>query len=310
MRKDIHFLSNFAEILIIMGSSVDRNIQMMGIVNLTDDSFFAGSRNLRPDGTFDEEGFRGRIVNMLDSGADILDLGACSTRPGSDSISGEEEWSRLEPALRILAAEHPGVRISIDTFRPEVVSKAFDIIGPFVVNDVSGGCGEMWKLLGQLGLPYIAMHTRGTPKNMQSLTDYDNVTEAVREFFEGIAAEADRYGVRNWILDPGFGFAKTAEQNWQLLREMSVFEEFGKEILVGLSRKSFLFRPLGVAPSDVLPATQVADFVALQNGADILRVHDVAEAVRTVKLYRLLYGVKYHRIAAPDMPRCLSRRED
>lgn len=247
---------------------------------------------------------------MLDSGADILDLGACSTRPGSDSISGEEEWSRLEPALRILAAEHPGVRISIDTFRPEVVSKAFDIIGPFVVNDVSGGCGEMWKLLGQLGLPYIAMHTRGTPKNMQSLTDYDNVTEAVREFFEGIAAEADRYGVRNWILDPGFGFAKTAEQNWQLLREMSVFEEFGKEILVGLSRKSFLFRPLGVAPSDVLPATQVADFVALQNGADILRVHDVAEAVRTVKLYRLLYGVKYHRIAAPDMPRCLSRRED
>lgn len=122
---------------------------------------------------------------MLDSGADILDLGACSTRPGSDSISGEEEWSRLEPALRILAAEHPGVRISIDTFRPEVVSKAFDIIGPFVVNDVSGGCGEMWKLLGQLGLPYIAMHTRGTPKNMQSLTDYDNVTEAVREFSRG-----------------------------------------------------------------------------------------------------------------------------
>ena len=230
MRKDIHFLFNFAEILTIMGSSVDRNIQVMGIVNLTDDSFFAGSRNLRPDGTFDEEGFRGRIVNMLDSGADILDLGACSTRPGSDSISGEEEWSRLEPALRILAAEHPGVRISIDTFRPEVVSKAFDIIGPFVVNDVSGGCGEMWNLLGQLGLPYIAMHTRGTPKNMQSLTDYDNVTEAVREFFEGIAAEADRYGVRNWILDPGFGFAKTAEQNWQLLREMSVFEEFGKEI--------------------------------------------------------------------------------
>ena len=127
---------------------------------------------------------------------------------------------------------------------------------------------------------------------MQSLTDYDNVTEAVREFFEGIAAEADRYGVRNWILDPGFGFAKTAEQNWQLLREMSVFEEFGKEILVGLSRKSFLFRPLGVTPSDVLPATQVADFVALQNGADILRVHDVAEAVRTVKLYRLLYGLR------------------
>ncbi len=274
-----------------MGNNVSRNIQVMGIVNLTDDSFFAGSRNLRPDGTFDEELFRGRVVNMLGSGADILDLGACSTRPGSDSISEEEEWRRLEPALRILAAEHEGVRVSIDTFRPEVVSRAYDIIGPFIVNDVSGGCEEMWSLLGRLGLPYIAMHTRGTPKNMQSLTDYDNVTEAVREFFVGIAAEADRHGVKDWILDPGFGFAKTVEQNWQLLREMSVLQEFGKEILVGLSRKSFLFRPLGITPSEALPATQVADFIALQNGADILRVHDVAEAVRTVKLYRLLYGM-------------------
>ncbi len=274
-----------------MGNNVSRNIQVMGIVNLTDDSFFAGSRNLRADGTFDEELFRGRVVNMLESGADILDLGACSTRPGSDSISGEEEWKRLEPALNILASEHAGVKISIDTFRPEIVSRAYDIIGPFIVNDVSGGCEEMWSLLGRLGLPYIAMHTRGTPKNMQSLTDYDNVTEAVREFFVGIAAEADKHGVKDWILDPGFGFAKTVEQNWQLLREMSVLQEFGKVILVGLSRKSFLFRPLGITPSDALSATQVADFIALQNGADILRVHDVAEAVRTVKLYRLLYGL-------------------
>lgn len=274
-----------------MGSRTDRNIQLMGIVNLTDDSFFPGSRNLRPDGTFDEELFRHRIVNMLGSGADILDLGACSTRPGSDSISEEEEWRRLEPALRILAAEHPGVRISIDTFRPSVASRAFDIIGPFIVNDVSGGCEEMWSLLGRLQLPYIAMHTRGTPKNMQSLTDYDNVTEAVREFFVGIAEAADRHGVKDWILDPGFGFAKTVEQNWQLLREMPVLQEFGKEILVGLSRKSFLFRPLGISPSDALSATQVADFVALQNGADILRVHDVPEAARTVKLYRLYNGV-------------------
>ena len=167
------------------------------------------------------------------------------------------------------------------------LSREGDIVGPFVVNDVSGGCEDMWRLLGQLQLPYIAMHTRGTPKNMQNLTDYDNVTEAVREFFEGIAAEADRHGVEDWILDPGFGFAKTVEQNWQLLREMAVLQEFGKEILVGLSRKSFLFRPLGITPADALPATQVADFIALQNGADILRVHDVAEAVRTVKLYRL-----------------------
>ena len=171
------------------------------------------------------------------------------------------------------------------------LSREGDIVGPFVVNDVSGGSEEMWSLLGRLHLPYIAMHTRGTPKNMQSLTDYDNVTEAVREFFVGIAAEADRHGVEDWILDPGFGFAKTVEQNWQLLREMAVLQEFGKEILVGLSRKSFLFRPLGITPADALPATQVADFIALQNGADILRVHDVAEAVRTIKLYRLFNGV-------------------
>lgn len=272
-----------------MGIRTDRNIQVMGIVNLTDDSFFPGSRNLRQNGTFDEGLFRNRIADMLGSGADILDLGACSTRPGSDSISEEEEWHRLEPALKILAVEHPGVRISIDTFRPSVASKAFDLIGPFIVNDVSSGSPGMWSLLGSLRLPYVAMHTRGTPKNMQSLTDYDNVTEAVREFFVGIAETADKYGVRDWILDPGFGFAKTVEQNWRLLREMSAFRSFGKEILVGLSRKSFLFRPLGITPSDALPATQVADFVALQNGADILRVHDVAEAVRTVKLYRMLY---------------------
>ena len=135
------------------------------------------------------------------------------------------------------------------------LSREGDIVGPFVVNDVSGGSEEMWSLLGRLHLPYIAMHTRGTPKNMQSLTDYDNVTEAVREFFEGIAAEADRHGVKDWILDPGFGFAKTVEQNWQLLREMAVLQEFGKEILVGLSRKSFLFRPLGITPADALPAS-------------------------------------------------------
>ena len=287
--KIFNFCLFLFKINVIMGNKADRNIQVMGIVNLTDDSFFAGSRNLRADGTFDEELFRGRIVNMLESGADILDLGACSTRPGSDSISEEEEWKRLEPALHILASEHPEVSISIDTFRPSVVSRAFDIVGPFVVNDVSGGSEEMWSLLGRLQLPYIAMHTRGTPKNMQNLTDYDNVTEAVREFFEGIAAEADRHGVEDWILDLGFGFAKTVEQNWQLLREMAVFQEFGKRILVGLSRKSFLFRPLGITPADALPATQVADFIALQNGGAKHPGQDVAPAVRPVKKFSVFY---------------------
>lgn len=274
-----------------MGNAASRDIQVMGIVNLTDDSFFAGSRMLSPDGSFDAEQFRRRVTEMLASGADILDLGACSTRPGSEPVGEDEEWRRLKPALNILASEYSGVSVSIDTFRPGVVSRAFDLIGPFIVNDVSGGCDEMWSLLGKLQLPYVAMHSRGTPKNMQSLADYVNVSETVREFFAGIAAQADRYGVKDWILDPGFGFAKTVEQNWQLLREMPVLQKFGKPILVGLSRKSFLYRPLGLTPTDALTATQVADFAALQNGADILRVHDVPEAVRTIKLYRLYHGL-------------------
>lgn len=266
----------------------DVKVQIMSIVNLTDDSFFEGSRVLRAGGVFDEGIFRSKVETMLGEGADVLDLGACSTRPGSDSIGEEEEWHRLEPALRILAAEYPSARVSIDTFRPSIVRKSFDTIGDFIVNDVSGGCEEMWKILGELGLTYVAMHTRGTPKNMQTLTDYpEGVTSAVRAFFMNISSQAAAHGVSDWILDPGFGFAKTVGQNWILLREMSELLSFGKPVLAGLSRKSFLYRPLGITPSEALPATQVANFIALQNGASILRVHDVAETVRTVKAYQL-----------------------
>ncbi|MGN0202789.1 MAG: dihydropteroate synthase [Candidatus Cryptobacteroides sp.] len=260
---------------------------IMGIVNLTDDSFYPGSRCLGEGGSFDEEAFRTRLRNMVEEGADILDLGACSTRPGSRAVSGEEEWARLKPGLLAAAGECPGARLSIDTFRPEIVRKAYDLVGPFIVNDVSGGCGDMWSLVGELGLEYVAMHTRGTPENMQQLTDYDDVTLEVLRFFDGIAATAERHGVTEWILDPGFGFAKTVEQNWALLREMGAFRRFGKKILAGLSRKSFLYRPLGITPDEALTATQIADFVALREGADILRVHDVAEASRTITLFSL-----------------------
>ena len=145
----------------------------------------------------------------------------------------------------------------------------------------------MWKTVGSLGLEYVAMHTKGTPADMQSLTDYDDVTAAVVKFFEGIAETAQRYGVDNWILDPGFGFAKTVDQNWQLLREMSVFKKFGKPILAGLSRKSFLYKPLGITPDEALPATMAANMLALCAGADILRVHDVAAAQKIVDLITL-----------------------
>lgn len=263
-----------------------RKIRIMGIVNLTDDSFFAGSRFLGKDGSFDPGLFLSRVASMRSEGADIIDLGACSTRPGSESVGEEEEWLRLKPALDLLAREDPGVDISVDTFRPGIVTRAFDTIGPFIVNDVSGGSDAMWKLVGGKGLTYVAMHTRGTPKDMQDLTDYDDVVSSVKSFFDGISETADAFGVKDWILDPGFGFAKTVEQNWRILRELSVFKEFGRPLLAGLSRKSFLYRPLGITPGEALPATCAANLVALQNGADILRVHDVAAARQTVEVYR------------------------
>lgn len=270
-----------------MATAEDKSIIIMAIVNLTDDSFYPGSRCLAEGGTFDVEGFRLRVRNMVKEGAGILDLGACSARPGSRSVSEEEEWERLRPGLLAVAEECPGVRVSIDTFRPAIVSRAYDLIGPFIVNDVSGGCADMWSTVGELGLEYVAMHTRGTPETMQQLTEYDDVTLEVIRFFDTIAETADRYGVKDWILDPGFGFAKTVEQNWAMLREMDRFGKFGKRILAGLSRKSFLYKPLGITPDDALTATQIADFIALDKGADILRVHDVAEASRTIRLFSL-----------------------
>ena len=267
-----------------MEDKPDRKIRIMGIVNLTDDSFYAGSRRLGADGSFDAAMFLSRIDSMLSEGAHIIDLGACSTRPGSESISEEVEWGRLEPALSLLASERPGLSLSIDTFRPGLLSKAFDIVGPFIVNDVSGGSKAMWRTVGKLGLGYVAMHTRGTPKDMQSLTDYDDILEDVKSFFRGIAQAADKFGVKDWILDPGFGFAKTVEQNWLLLRELAEFKEFGRPILAGLSRKSFLYKPLGIGPEDALPATCAANLIALQNGASILRVHDVAPARQIIEV--------------------------
>ena len=268
-----------------MSDKRKRKTEVMGIVNLTDDSFFEGSRFLGKDGSLNLDTLLERIDSMISEGAAIIDLGACSTRPGADSVPEEEEWRRLCPVLKLLASERRGLHLSIDTFRPGIVSRAFDIVGSFIVNDVSGGTPSMWNLVGELGLEYVAMHTRGTPKNMQSLTDYDDVTVAVQEFFTVFAQQADYYGVKEWILDPGFGFAKTVEQNWQLLRGMSVLKDFGRPVLAGLSRKSFLYKPLGITPEEALPATCAANLIALQNGADILRVHDVSAACQVIEVF-------------------------
>ena len=262
----------------------NRHIDIMGIINLTDDSYFSDSRCAGVDDAVKRAG------KMLEEGADIIDIGACSTRPGARPVGAELEWNRLEPVLKALRLAYPEARISIDTYWSEVVRRAYDLIGNFIVNDISAGEDdpEMLPLVGQLGLPYIAMHKRGNPETMQSLTDYGNVVSDVLTFFKHFAEKATKYGVKEWIIDPGFGFAKTLEQNYQLLAGLEVFQECRCPVLVGVSRKSMIYKFLGISPEESLPATQVLHFKALQNGADILRVHDVSEAVQVVKLYRIL----------------------
>ena len=269
-----------------------RHISLMGILNLTEDSFFAGSRMLGSDGTVDERLFCERVSQMLSEGADILDLGAVSTRPGAADVPIWEEWRRLGPAVRMLRERFPEAVFSIDTFRSGIVRRVFDTAGPFIVNDISAGEDDpaMLPTVAEYGLRYVAMHKRGDPRTMGALTEYeDGVVNAVKAYFEAFSARAAEAGVQDWILDPGFGFAKTISQNFELLAGLSAFAEFGRPILVGISRKRMVYQPLGIPPEEALPATQVLHFKALEAGADILRVHDVAEAARTVQLYREYY---------------------
>lgn len=281
-----------------------QKIHIMGILNLTPDSFYAGSRVVGADAL-------SRARRMWADGADVVDLGACSTRPGAPQPSLEEEWARLEPVLLEMAGyalsgdsgplplsgggQAPGREfppISIDTYRAEIVRRAYETIGPFLVNDISAGGmdPEMLETVGRLGLPYVAMHMRGTPENMQGLTDYDDVVEEVLRYFRNFGAKAADAGIREWILDPGFGFAKTVEQNYELLRRLrEITQTFDRPVLAGLSRKSMIYKVLGITPEEAMPATQVLNMAALERGATWLRVHDVAPAVQTARLYSKIY---------------------
>ncbi len=263
-------------------------IRIMGIVNLTDDSYYAPSRLLGAG----RERLVGHVGAMVAEGMDILDIGACSTRPGSRPVGAEVEWTRLQPALEAIREAFPDLEISIDTYWASVVRKAFEAIGPFLVNDISAGEDDpdMLPAVGALGLPYVAMHKKGTPATMQALTDYDDVVEVVFRYFEKFAERAAARGISDWILDPGFGFAKTVEQNYRLLADLGRFRAFGRPILVGLSRKSMIYKPLGITPEEALPATQALHMAALERGASILRVHDVRPARETAALYATLSG--------------------
>ena len=262
----------------------DRHIDIMGVVNLTDDSYFAASRCADVDQAVS------RVGRLIDEGASIIDIGACSTRPGSQPVGAVEEWRRLRPVLEAVRWTFPQARISIDTYWSEVVSRAYDLIGDFIVNDISAGEDDpqMLPLVGSLGLTYVAMHKRGTPEVMQTLTDYSDVVGDVLTYFKQFAQKALQFGIKDWVLDPGFGFAKTIEQNYELLSRLDEFKALGTPVLVGVSRKSMVYKYFNISPEESLPATQALHLRALQLGADILRVHDVAETARTIALYRLL----------------------
>ena len=245
----------------------------MGIVNLTPDSFYSGSRVPEVQNAIP------RIHQMLEEGADVIDLGACSTRPGAPRPSLEEEWGRLEPTLKALAAE--GVpALSVDTYHAEIVRRAYDVIGPYIVNDIGGGelDPDMLSTVGKLGLPYVAMCPSCA------------TTEDILAWFRDFSTKADENGIREWILDPGFGFGKTLEQNYEVLARLDeVVKAFPQEVLVGVSRKSMIYKALGITPEEAMPATEVIQFAALEKGATWLRAHDVAAAVQTAKLYSTIY---------------------
>lgn len=260
--------------------------KVMGIVNVTPDSFFSGSR------TSGAEEIGLRVERLRAEGADMIDIGGYSSRRGADDVSPEEEYRRLELGLGKIREIWPEAVVSVDTFRAGVAQKCIDNFGVQIINDISGGTldPEMWDMVAQNKVGYVLMHMRGTPSTMKTLTDYDDVTADVLRDLAEKCSKLRSMGVADIILDPGFGFAKTVEQNFQILRELREFRRLGLPVLAGMSRKTMIWKTLGCTPEESLNGTVVLDTVALMNGADILRVHDVAQAVESVKLIYSLRG--------------------
>lgn len=251
--------------------------QIMGIVNVTPDSFYAGSRNV------DALSVARRVEKMIEDGADWLDIGAYSSRPGAAEVTPREEMERLRTGMKALREVAPEIPVSVDTFRAGVARMAVEELGVDVVNDISGGTldPDMFAAVAHLHVPYILMHMRGTPSTMQTLTEYDDVTADVITDLQRKLADLHMAGVADVIVDPGFGFAKTIGQNYTLMRELDKFSLLGCPLLVGVSRKSMIYRLTGKTPEESLSGTIALGAIALERGAAFLRVHDVAEAVET-----------------------------
>lgn len=257
---------------------------VMGILNVTPDSFYAASRQRG------EADIERRIETILSEGGAWIDVGGYSSRPDAEDVSPEEEKRRLEPALRLLRDRYPEVPVSLDTFRAEVARWGVEEYGVALINDISGGELDeaMFRTVAGLRVPYLLMHMRGTPRTMQRHTDYADLMEEVMLYFARKVRELRLLGVNDIILDPGFGFSKTLEQNYRLMHHLEEFAVFELPLLVGVSRKSMIYRLLDATPEESLNGTTVLNTFALLHGADILRVHDVRQAVEAVRIVRQL----------------------
>ena len=257
---------------------------VMGIINATPDSFFGGSRFNGVDEIVTE------AEKMLGDGADIIDIGGQSTRPGSELIAADEEIKRVIPAIQAILDKFPGAIISIDTFYSKVAVAAIGA-GATIINDISAGSmdHEMIGTVAELKAPYVLMHMKGTPQTMQQNITYENVTREVLDFLIAKTHQLKNAGIIDIIIDPGFGFAKTIDHNFELLKDLSVFKMLDKPIMLGISRKSTVYKTLGVSADEALNGTSVLNTIGLMNGASILRVHDVKEAKEAVKLFCAIY---------------------
>lgn len=255
---------------------------VMGILNVTPDSFFLGSR-YKSDRTLLQQ-----VENFLAEGATIIDIGGYSTRPQADLVSVDDELKRISDALEIVCKKFPEAVISVDTFRSSVARMAVQNFGVAMINDVSGGSldQQMFETVADLKVAYVLMHTRGTPQNMQNNTAYDDLVSEVMQFLEKRVARLRLLGVHDVVIDPGFGFAKTLDQNYELMQKLAYFKQIQAPILAGISRKSMIYNLLETDPQGSLNGTTAANMLALIGGASILRVHDVKEAVETIKIFK------------------------
>lgn len=267
------------------GRLIDLSVpKIMGVINITPDSFYAGGRYSKIEDILEE------IEKMLEEGADIIDIGAVSSRPGAIDVSETEEKKRLFPVLEAINRHFDSLIISIDTYRSEIVREVINTYKVSIINDISGGelDSKMFVTIAELKVPYILMHMKGIPKTMQKKPEYDNLMRELNSYFARKISALKMLGVSDIIIDPGFGFGKTLEHNYELLQKLDALKIFSQPILVGISRKSMIYNFLELSPQQALNGTTVLNTIALTKGANILRVHDVSEAKQTVKLIEFL----------------------